>query len=277
MRPPAATRISRLALTHKDSEDEFQTKSKDTKTVETRDTRRKVDAETAVSPVKRPVGRPRSVGSPVKPKEVVKAKEEKPVSPKKPVEKPVRPHKSDEKPARPRKSDEKPARPHKSDEKPVRPHKSNMKPVPPHKSVEKPVSPHKSFEKLVSPHKSFEKLVSPKKSVEKLVSPKKSVEKPVSPEKSVEKFVSPKKAAGSCEYSEGSLVWARIGSHPWWPALVTADPNTSQHCTIKTLNKKGGPSRKVWDMHVAFIGEYVYTNFLEQRSSLKISSNLNFV
>ena len=47
------------------------------------------------------------------------------------------------------------------------------------------------------------------------------------------------------------VVWARIGSHPWWPALVCNDPDTEQHS--RTRPRLG--HRPVIEVHVTFFGE----------------------
>lgn len=47
------------------------------------------------------------------------------------------------------------------------------------------------------------------------------------------------------------VVWARIGSHPWWPALVCNDPDTEQFSRVKP--RLG--HRPVMEVHVTFFGE----------------------
>uniref|UniRef100_A0A8C1V6P4 Histone-lysine N-methyltransferase NSD3 n=1 Tax=Cyprinus carpio TaxID=7962 RepID=A0A8C1V6P4_CYPCA len=52
---------------------------------------------------------------------------------------------------------------------------------------------------------------------------------------------------GSCqEYEIGDLVWAKVGTYPWWPCMVSSDPQSSVHIR---LNKRG-----VKEYHVQFFG-----------------------
>uniref|UniRef100_A0A8C1ECW6 Histone-lysine N-methyltransferase NSD3 n=1 Tax=Cyprinus carpio carpio TaxID=630221 RepID=A0A8C1ECW6_CYPCA len=54
-------------------------------------------------------------------------------------------------------------------------------------------------------------------------------------------------STGSCqEYEIGDLVWAKVGTYPWWPCMVSSDPQSSVHIR---LNKRG-----VKEYHVQFFG-----------------------
>uniref|UniRef100_A0A671QW35 Histone-lysine N-methyltransferase NSD3 n=1 Tax=Sinocyclocheilus anshuiensis TaxID=1608454 RepID=A0A671QW35_9TELE len=54
-------------------------------------------------------------------------------------------------------------------------------------------------------------------------------------------------STGSCqEYEIGDLVWAKVGTYPWWPCMVSSDPQSNVHIR---LNKRG-----VKEYHVQFFG-----------------------
>uniref|UniRef100_A0A673L4B7 Histone-lysine N-methyltransferase NSD3 n=1 Tax=Sinocyclocheilus rhinocerous TaxID=307959 RepID=A0A673L4B7_9TELE len=67
-------------------------------------------------------------------------------------------------------------------------------------------------------------------------------------EQKVEKhFPSVITSTGSCqEYEIGDLVWAKVGTYPWWPCMVSSDPQSNVHIR---LNKRG-----VKEYHVQFFG-----------------------
>uniref|UniRef100_A0A8C1HTS9 Histone-lysine N-methyltransferase NSD3 n=1 Tax=Cyprinus carpio carpio TaxID=630221 RepID=A0A8C1HTS9_CYPCA len=50
----------------------------------------------------------------------------------------------------------------------------------------------------------------------------------------------------SPKYEIGDLVWAKVGTYPWWPCMVSSDPQSSVHIR---LNKRG-----VKEYHVQFFG-----------------------
>ena len=47
-------------------------------------------------------------------------------------------------------------------------------------------------------------------------------------------------------------VWAKVGSHPWWPGLVSNDPDTGDHMRLKP---RAGGQKPVQEHHVTFFGE----------------------
>ena len=46
------------------------------------------------------------------------------------------------------------------------------------------------------------------------------------------------------------MVWARVGSHTWWPALITQDQEARNHIKLRKTGLK-----TVLDLHVTFLGE----------------------
>ena len=58
------------------------------------------------------------------------------------------------------------------------------------------------------------------------------------------------------------VVWARIGGHPWWPAIVCKDPELQVFCRIK--QRQGG--KQYTEINVSFFGEnsraWLVSNFL---------------
>ncbi|XP_056103865.1 histone-lysine N-methyltransferase NSD3 isoform X2 [Rhinichthys klamathensis goyatoka] len=67
-------------------------------------------------------------------------------------------------------------------------------------------------------------------------------------EQKVEKhFPSVITSTGSCqEYEIGDLVWAKVGTYPWWPCMVSSDPQSNVHIRLNT--------RGVKEFHVQFFG-----------------------
>lgn len=42
-------------------------------------------------------------------------------------------------------------------------------------------------------------------------------------------------STGSCqEYEIGDLVWAKVGTYPWWPCMVSSDPQSNVHIRLNT-------------------------------------------
>lgn len=39
------------------------------------------------------------------------------------------------------------------------------------------------------------------------------------------------------EYEIGDLVWAKVGTYPWWPCMVSSDPQLKVHTRINTRGK----------------------------------------
>ena len=43
---------------------------------------------------------------------------------------------------------------------------------------------------------------------------------------------------GCCkEFDIGDLVWAKVGTYPWWPCMVSCDPQRKVHTRINTRGK----------------------------------------
>ena len=54
----------------------------------------------------------------------------------------------------------------------------------------------------------------------------------------------------SCSFGVLDVVWARVGSHTWWPALITQDQEARNHIKLRKTGLK-----TVLDLHVTFLGE----------------------
>ena len=39
-----------------------------------------------------------------------------------------------------------------------------------------------------------------------------------------------KEELADCQFTVGSVVWAKLDGWPWWPALVDDDPNIEEFC-----------------------------------------------
>ena len=61
-------------------------------------------------------------------------------------------------------------------------------------------------------------------------------------------------------------MWAKVGSHPWWPGLVCNDPEAGNHLRVKP---RAG-QRPVQECHVTFFGEntraWVVSNCFRSRN-----------
>uniref|UniRef100_A0AAY4AMH2 Nuclear receptor binding SET domain protein 3 n=1 Tax=Denticeps clupeoides TaxID=299321 RepID=A0AAY4AMH2_9TELE len=54
---------------------------------------------------------------------------------------------------------------------------------------------------------------------------------------------------GDPDYEIGDLVWAKVGTYPWWPCMVSSDPQLKVHTRINTRGKQGHR-----EYHVQFFG-----------------------
>lgn len=63
----------------------------------------------------------------------------------------------------------------------------------------------------------------------------------------------------------GDLAWARIGSAPYWPCIITHDPNDKYTC-VKMNNRRKELRR---EYHVQFFGRVVQRAWVEQPNLLK--------
>ena len=61
----------------------------------------------------------------------------------------------------------------------------------------------------------------------------------------------PDEAAGDPEHGMLEVVWAKIGGHPWWPAIVCNDPDLQ----IFTRTKRRQGNKLAREMNVSFFGE----------------------
>ena len=40
------------------------------------------------------------------------------------------------------------------------------------------------------------------------------------------------------KFQVGDLVWSKVGTYPWWPCMVSSDPQLEVHTKINTRGKK---------------------------------------
>ena len=73
----------------------------------------------------------------------------------------------------------------------------------------------------------------------------------VAPAESTESPPPPDEAAGDPEHGLLEVVWAKIGGHPWWPAIVCNDPDLQ----IFTRTKRRQGNKLAREMNVSFFGE----------------------
>lgn len=56
------------------------------------------------------------------------------------------------------------------------------------------------------------------------------------------------------EYEIGDLVWAKVGTYPWWPCMVSSDPQLKVHIRINTRgNNRSDTSHYCRKLYAAFI------------------------
>lgn len=53
------------------------------------------------------------------------------------------------------------------------------------------------------------------------------------------------------EWSEGDIIWSRVGNHPFWPSMVTKDPDTQKY--IRQISR--GRAKFINQIHVRFFGD----------------------
>lgn len=59
-----------------------------------------------------------------------------------------------------------------------------------------------------------------------------------------------KAAPSMCvEYEIGDLVWAKVGTYPWWPCMVSSDPQLKVHTRINTRGNDN-PDTPRTNLHV---------------------------
>ena len=75
--------------------------------------------------------------------------------------------------------------------------------------------------------------------------------KAASEEEPAERPPLPEEAAGDPKHGMLEVVWAKIGGHPWWPAIVCNDPELQ----IFTRIKRRQGNKLAREMNVSFFGE----------------------
>ena len=71
---------------------------------------------------------------------------------------------------------------------------------------------------------------------------------------------SPNQSNNSASWLVGDVVWSKIPGHPWWPSMVSYDPNTAVSFKYK------GRARFY---HVQFFGQDPVRGWVAERSILK--------
>ena len=71
-------------------------------------------------------------------------------------------------------------------------------------------------------------------------------------------------------FSLGDLAWARIGHYPFWPGIITIEPNSSKKYT-RVLKKHGSLRR---EYHLQFFEEPVQRAWVEQSNIIKFEGKL---
>uniref|UniRef100_A0A8C2Q4B4 Histone-lysine N-methyltransferase NSD3 n=1 Tax=Cyprinus carpio TaxID=7962 RepID=A0A8C2Q4B4_CYPCA len=76
-------------------------------------------------------------------------------------------------------------------------------------------------------------------------------------------------STGSCqEYEIGDLVWAKVGTYPWWPCMVSSDPQSNVHIR---LNKRG-----VKEYHVQFFGSVPERAWIHEKRTVVFKGESQF-
>lgn len=50
----------------------------------------------------------------------------------------------------------------------------------------------------------------------------------------------PTQVSHDVKFQVGDLVWSKVGTYPWWPCMVSCDPQLDVHTKINTRGKGGG-------------------------------------
>lgn len=72
-------------------------------------------------------------------------------------------------------------------------------------------------------------------------------------------------------YEIGDLVWAKVGTYPWWPCMVSSDPQTNVHTR---LNTRGNPStQQILCLHI-YHNIYLADAFIQRDLRTHLTSDL---
>ena len=72
-------------------------------------------------------------------------------------------------------------------------------------------------------------------------------------------------------FSLGDLAWARIAHYPFWPGIITIEPNSSKKYT-NVLEKHGSLRR---EYHFQFFEEPVQRAWVEQSNIIKFEGKIS--
>ena len=69
-------------------------------------------------------------------------------------------------------------------------------------------------------------------------------------------------ASAGVKFQVGDLVWSKVGTYPWWPCMVSSDPQLEVHTKINTRGKKRHEwvlsKNGYWGKKVTLMGFYEY-------------------
>ncbi|KAI5614321.1 histone-lysine N-methyltransferase NSD3 isoform X1, partial [Silurus asotus] len=70
------------------------------------------------------------------------------------------------------------------------------------------------------------------------------------------------------EYEIGDLVWAKVGTYPWWPCMVSSDPQLKVHTRINTRGHR--------EYHVQFFGSVAERAWIHEKRILMYKGESQF-
>lgn len=137
------------------------------------------------------------------------------------------------------------------------------------KTVEIPKPPEKSKDVTPTAPNSVKAkvyLVKAKKSIKKI-----KKENPEEITETSKPLETSKKPTFENELKVGMIVWSRVGTHPYWPSIITNDPYTN-------VFKKNGIGRaKIACYHVNFFGDHGRRSWIKSTHMFKYISKKDFI
>ena len=71
-------------------------------------------------------------------------------------------------------------------------------------------------------------------------------------------------------FSRGDLAWARYSHYPFWPGIITIEPNSSKYTRV--LEKHGSLRR---EYYIQFFEEPVQRAWVEQSNIIKFEGKIS--